>query len=154
MSDPFALRPAKLVTFGHGGDTVYYGHGTVGSGYGTPENPHAATNIPDGTPALDKRPAIDTPAGYSFVFKGPMVNPDLDPGEVSKCPDLSDNIMVRAMLETPGNQFGTLAALQMIHDKPTPGPLDSVDTETYCQLWQNLGARRGVYQNGLIHWQN
>ena len=61
-------RIAKLVCFGQGGDSVEYGSGCSGSGYGTPENPHAANPgpdciIPDGTPAIDKRAAVDTDAG-------------------------------------------------------------------------------------------
>ena len=35
-------RTAKLVCFGRGGDSVEYGGGCHGSGYGTPENPHAS----------------------------------------------------------------------------------------------------------------
>ena len=84
-------RTAKLVCFGRGGDSVEYGGGCHGSGYGTPENPHASAGciIPDGTPAIDKRPAIETAEGMNWVFKGPMCNPDLVDDEVTECPEPS-----------------------------------------------------------------
>jgi len=49
-------KTVKLVEFGRGGDVVHYNRGSRCSGYGTPENPHAAKNeiIPDGTIAIDK----------------------------------------------------------------------------------------------------
>lgn len=87
-------KVAKLIEFGCGGDRVEYGGGCFGSGYGTPENPRAAQPdddciIPDDTPAIDKRAAIDTPEGYSWVFKGPMVDVDLPKDDRKDCPQPS-----------------------------------------------------------------
>lgn len=81
---------AKLVTFGKGGDTVYIGANHTISGYGNPERPHAADSqkdtleIPDGTFAIDKRPAVETEEGFAWVFKGPMINVDLVESETDK----------------------------------------------------------------------
>ena len=82
---------AKLVCFGRGGDSVEYGGGCHGSGYGTPEKPHAAAPgpnliIPDGTPVVDKRDAVETEEGYKWVFNGPMCNPDLQDDECDALP--------------------------------------------------------------------
>lgn len=151
---------AKLVEFGRGGDVVELARGSRCSGYGTPENPHAADPksyiFPDGTPAIDKRPAIDTEAGYRWVFRGPMVDVDLEPGAVDAIGDISDNIMVRAMMNDPGNEFGTLAAMQIAHTatKREPGPLDFVDIATYIEGWRAVGARIGHYQDNAIVWDD
>lgn len=76
----------KLVTFGKGGDMAYCGgpYRTRIGGYGTPERPHAAEStpehpIPDGTPALDLRPAVETIEGARWAIRGPMLDPDMDP---------------------------------------------------------------------------
>ena len=154
-------RTAKLVSFGGGGDTVEYGNGCHGSGYGTPENPHAADpdthDIHDGCPVIDKRAAIETPEGYAWVFRGPMVDVDLPPASVDTCPELADSIMVRAMIaDGPTNEFGELAVMQMAHatESKQPGPLDSVDIATYIEGWSEHGARIGHYENGQIVWDN
>ena len=149
-------RIAKLVEFGNGGDTVYFAKGSRCEGYGSPENPHAAAphddlTIPDGTPAVDVRPAIETDDGYRWVFKGPLVNVDLPESEVDRCPQ-PDSLMACAMA---GNEFGTLLALQECHRHSSPataGPLDSVSTGVFVQGWREHGARIGHYQNGAIVW--
>ena len=154
------MKTAKLVTFGRGGDTVEYGRHCRSTGYGTPESPHTANpercDIPDGCPVIDKRPAIETPEGYSWVFRGPMVDVDLAPNCVDQCPDLSDNIMVRAMAEEPSNGFGQLATLHQAHKAKakTPGPLDSVDIATFIAGWRDRGARIGHYEHGKIVWDD
>ena len=113
MSDN--LQP-KLVCFGNGGDTVEYGKGCHGSGYGTPEKPHAAdfsgkdVEVPDGTPVLDKRPAIATDEGFAWVFKGPMVNVDLPEGECDALGEVSP-LFAGAVAE---NEYGALLAIQRI----------------------------------------
>ena len=151
-------RTAKLVCFGLAGDTVEYGGGCCGSRYGTPENPHAAKssnhNIPDGTPAIDKRPALKTKAGYRWAFQGPMVNVDLQPAQVDRCPTPSP-IMVQALTDDPNNEFGQLAVLQAVHQRTSqePGPLDAVDTRTYIEGWRQRGARIGHYRDGAIIWE-
>ena len=77
--------PAKLVTFGAGGDSVHFTRGCYSQGYGTPERPHAADpatkNIPDGTPVVDTRPAVNTKEGFAWAIKGPLVDVDLAEGE-------------------------------------------------------------------------
>lgn len=148
---------AKLVCFGLGGDSVEYGKGCRGSGYGTPERPHAADPsshiIPDGTIAIDKRPALKTEAGVSWVFKGPMVNVDLQDGDCSECPEPSP-IFAGAVA---GNEFGSLLALQASHrnaGKKTPGPLDFVSVNEFVAGWRALGARIGRYVAGQIIWED
>ncbi len=58
--------PAKLVTFGNGGDTVHFTRGCCSQGYGSPERPHAADpankNIPDGTPPSTRGRPCKPPA--------------------------------------------------------------------------------------------
>lgn len=74
---------ATLVKFGEGGDTLYFKeNGHKSTGYGSPENPHAAISndlhiIPNGTPVLDLRDAVKTEEGFSWVFRGPMYNPNV-----------------------------------------------------------------------------
>lgn len=148
----------KLVSFGRGGDSTEYGKGCHGSGYGSPERPHAADpakhTIPDGTFAIDKRDAVETPAGFALVFNGPMVDVDLPDGESSECPEPSE-IMAGAMSQS-GNSFGTLLALQSAHKatKKTPGPLDFVSISEYVAGWRSVGARIGQYTAGQIVWEN
>lgn len=153
------IRTAKLVTFGDGGDMVYLGGGSTCSGYGSPERPHAAAPgddkaFPDGTPAIDKRPALATDAGYRLVFRGPMVDVDLPTGEVDRCPQPSD-IMAVAMMTDPGNEFGALLGLQAASRarKDAVGPLDSADILTYVEMWRAVGARIGSYKGGVIVWE-
>ena len=149
-------RIAKLVEFGRGGDTVYFGKGCTCSGYGDPDRPHAAAPhddlvIPDGTPAVDVRPAIDTDEGYKWVFKGPLVNVDLPDSDVDRCPQ-PDSLMACAMA---GNAFGGLLALQEVHRYNSPktaGPLDSVSIPVFVAGWREHGARIGHYLNGVIVW--
>jgi hypothetical protein len=150
---------AKLVCFGNGTDVVYYGHGTEGSGYGSPERPHAAQiddgcAIPDGTPAIDKRPAIATAAGYSWVFKGPMVNPDIPDGKIDRCPDLAGSMVAQAIVSDPGNGYAPLIVSQLAHRGSSAGPLDSVSISEYVRGWKAVGARIGRYQSGQIVWEN
>ena len=148
---------AKLVCFGNGTDVVYYGSGCTGSGYGSPEQPHAAQPddgciIPDGTPAIDKRPALKTAAGYSWVFKGPLLDPDLPDGSIDHCPDLRESIVARAILSEPENGYAPHLALQLAHKGPKAGPLDSVSIPEYVIGWKSVGARIGRYQSGRIVW--
>lgn len=146
---------ARLVTFGEGGDVVECEDCRI-SGYGRPERPHAATPsasliIPDGTMAIDKRPAIATEEGYRWVFRSPMVNVNLTDDEVSECPT-PDPIFASAMAES-GNEFGVLLAMHAAAPKTEPGPLDFVSVARYAAGWRDHGARIGVYQNGRIEWE-
>lgn len=146
---------AKLVRFGRGGDTVYFGGGSRSEGYGSPERPHAATVrpdrlIPDGTPVVDVRAAVVTPEGFQWVFRGPMLNPDLPDGEVSELGD--PGIMAAALA---GSQYGDLLAIHVTDKKPgTAGPLDYVGIAQYVKGWREHGARIGHYLNGTIQWED
>lgn len=150
-------RTAKLVCFGRGGDSVHYGGGCTGSGYGSPESPHAAKlgdpeTFPDGTPVIDKRPAIETKDGFNWVFRGPMCDPDIADGDVSPCP-VPSAVFAGAMAES-GNEYGSLLALQASHgfEQKQPGPLDTVSVAEYVRGWREHGARIGEYKNGQIVW--
>jgi len=84
-----------------------------------------------------------------------MCDVDLSPGAMEPCPDLTDSLMVRAMLTDPGNRYGSLAAIQLAHtmaEKPEPGPLDHVDIATYLDGWRRHGARTGRIVDGRIIW--
>jgi len=151
-------RVAKFIEFGDGGDTVYYGNGCRSHGYGSPEHPHAAvheppdTILPDGCLALDIRPALETSEGVRHVFRGPMVDVDLEEGEVDTCPEPS--MILRAGVA--GNSYGSLLALQDVHRQAqpnTPGPLDSVSIAEFVRGWVKLGARVGVVKDGEIVWE-
>jgi hypothetical protein len=156
-------RTVKLVSFGNGGDTVYFDDKAVCTGYGSPDKPHAADFtserktdclVPDGTPVIDVRPAVDTDKGFRWAIKGPMVNIDLADDDIDPCPTLDNNIMVHAMMSESGNQFGTLAATQIVHKKTSkePGPLDSVSIQVFVQGWKEHGAKIGQYINKQIIW--
>lgn len=150
-------RTAKLVTFGRGGDTVYYSRNCHSTGYGNPDNPHAADpanhDIPDGTPVIDKRPAVETTEGFRWVVRGPMVDVDLEDGAVDRLPEPSP-VMQAAM---SGNSYGALLTIHAAHKiirKDEPGPLDSVSIREYIEGWRKVGARIGAYQNGMIVWES
>ena len=148
---------AKLVCFGNGGDSVEWGRHCSSSGYGNPDNPHAAAPsedkvFPDGCPVIDKRPALETKEGFAWVFKGPMVDVDLKDGS-RECPQPSE-LFASAVAE---NAFGGLLALQADHklcDDSEPGPLDYVPTSVYVEGWRQRGARIGHYENGEIVWHD
>lgn len=151
-------RTAKLVTFGNGGDTVYFSAYCKCQGYGSPERPHAAQLsedciIPDGTPAIDKRAAVETDDGFRWAFQGPMVNVDLPENVVDCCP-MPSPVFAAAMAETPG--FGSMLASQFVHGfgQETAGPLDSVSIGEYVNGWRDHGARIGYYKNGVIVWED
>lgn len=150
---------AKLVTFGRGGDTLYFSAGNTCRGYGSPEHPHAAINneshaIPDGCPVLDTRPAVETEAGFRWVMRGPLVNVDLPDGAEDHMGDPSP-IMRGAMLGS-GNVFGAMLTAQEVFraaEPAEPGPLDSVCIRVYVEGWRKVGARVGRYVNGRIEWE-
>lgn len=143
-------KTPKLVKFAGGGDIVYFSSHTC-SGYGSPEKPHAASgiDIPDGTPVLDIRKAIETDAGFKWVFAGPMVNVSLEADEIKKCPQPNE-LFAEAVAE---NLFGQLLQLHK-EISAKAGPLDSVSIPVYLAGWLNLGARVGYYKNNEIIWKN
>ena len=147
---------AKLVHFGRGGDTVHFAKGHECSGYGSPENPHAACNhgdtvIPDGCPVVDVREAVETTEGYKWVFKGPMVNVDLADDEVDECP-IPSPLFASAMVEGGGSFGGLLAIHAAQRAVKQRSGLDSVSIREYLDGWREHGARIGEYQNGKIVW--
>lgn len=148
----------KLVTFGRGGDTCYCGKGSTISGYGSPDRPHAGDatrhDIPDGTPALDLHPALESDEGIRWAICGPMVNVDLADDEIDRCPDPSE-IFASAMVEASrdGNPYaGMLATHQVTKRRQRAGSLDSVSRSEYIAGWLERGARLGRYEGGRIVW--
>lgn len=142
----------RLVKFGAGRDTVFDDDGSTISGYGSPERPHAAEgkDIPDGTPVLDVRAATETPEGFAWVFRGPMVDVKLPDGSYEPCPQPSE-----VMLGGLEGSFGAVAAMQVVsRAKREPrGPLDFVSVSEYVQGWREHGARVGKYVGGVIVWE-
>ena len=159
-----------LVCFGKGGDTVYYKKikgdswsGGTGSGYGNPDKPHAAdfskeskqsVEIPDGTPVVDMRNAVESKDGYAWAYKGPMPNVNIENDTIDKCPDLKNSIVAQAVMSDQGNAFGGIAAMHLVSDRSKPGPLDSVSAKAYSQGWKEHGARIGHYENRQIIWDD
>lgn len=156
MSEP---KVVKLVTFGNGSDSVYYApQGTsviTGSGYGTPEKPHASNFesksdviVPDGTPVIDK--SIKG-CNIMAVINGPMVDVSLEDDEVNYCPSPSPELSAGLR-----GDFNVLAQKQETHrkklGKKIPGPLDSVSISEYIKFWRYQGARIGHYENRKIVW--
>ena len=151
-----------LVTFGRRGHTVYFKRNGDGSceeqGYDSPEDFFAVSHwwahdfahrrdakSFEGVRWVDTRPAVETNAGYSWVFKSPLVNVDLAPGEVDALREVPA-LMASAMA---GNSYGTLLAMQAAHNRSTgPGPLDGVDVETWVRGWKAHGARVGFIRGG------
>ena len=152
-------EPAKLITFGAGGDTVYYSHGSYSQGYGTPEKPHAANpttkNIPDGTPVIDTTPAAKTREGVAWALTGPMVNVDLAKGECNPMEINKDSLVAGAAGAT-NRTFAFLLALQIVAKNGVPkrGPLDYVSIAEYALGWKEHGARIGHYEADKIIWHD
>lgn len=143
----------KLVVYSQSGDRAYCTGQTTCSGYGTPEKPHATEGhcIPDGTPVVDNRAAVDTDIGFGWVFAGPMLDVDLPDGVVNACP--MPSLEMAAGLQ---GAFGTLAALHTAArlEKAPAGPLDMVCVSEYVKGWKEHGARVGHYQNNAIVWED
>ena len=143
----------KLVVFSQGGDRCHCTNQTTRAGYGTPEKPHATEGqtIPDGTPVIDNRAAVDTDAGFGWVFAGPMLDVDLPDGEVNACPMPSPEMAAGLQ-----GSFGTLAALHVAAraEKTPTGPLDMVGVSRFVQGWREHGARIGHYENNVIVWED
>ncbi|AMV35705.1 hypothetical protein VN12_26670 [Pirellula sp. SH-Sr6A] len=148
---------AKLVCFGAGGDSVEWGGGCRSTGYGSPERPHAAEpedgkEYPDGTPVIDKRPAVKTKAGFRHVFNGPIVQVDLEDEETEDLPEVS-SVMAGALSEG-GNEYGALLTLHKSQSRSKPGALDFVSIKKYVDGWREVGARIGFYKSGKIVWED
>ena len=145
------MNQAKLLKFGNGGHVIYFLNppykNCTCSGYEDPETfvkpyhwwAHPKDQIsrhwdgyvfpPDGLPVIDLREAVETDPGYSWVFKSPMVNPDLPEGAVERL----DN-----------------------RDGP-PRSLDCVSVSEYVRGWREHGAKIGkaFIRDGacIIEWE-
>jgi hypothetical protein len=137
-----APRTVRAVSFGLGGDTVYLPAGRVITGHGRPERPHAADFsrderqdliIPDGTPAVDVRAAVETDAGWGHAYKGPILDPDLPAGHV------------RRLMEPDASP---------LRPGETPGGLDYAALDIWLAGWRKVGARIGQYSNRSIIWES
>ena len=162
----------KLLHFGARGHTLY-GHNFTCSGYEDPESfvkPYhwwadAPEQIsrhwdnyqisPAGIPVVDSRAAVETDAGFSWVFKGPLLDVDLDDGAIDRLPDVSP-----LMLPAVAAYGQTAALLSTVAARSTPkaGPLDGVGVHDYVQGWRDHGARIGRFtvntENvGTIVWE-
>lgn len=147
-------RKAKLITFGNGGHGIDYGRHCRLSGYDRPETFDSWGECPDGTPVIDKRPAVETKEGFSWVFRGPMVNVDLPDGACDALGDVSGNIMVQAMQTDSGNSYGSLAAIhEATRMTGKRGALDHVSLREYIDGWRAVGARIGVVKDRQFVWE-
>lgn len=160
----------KLVSFGKAGHSVYFArvkdtdHSSYSSketGYDDPETFFAPSkwwahtwmeqrdsSQYEGCAWVNIREAVETEAGLKMVFRGPMVDVDLEDGQVDRCPQPSD-LMASAMTSSP-NEFGNLLILQAASRalKQKAGPLDSVSIAEYLALWKAAGAKVGTIKNG------
>jgi hypothetical protein len=139
---------ARLVCFGIGGSTVYCDKCRI-QGYDKPDDPRIV-GVPDGTPVINKRPAVEHGDGYNLAIRGPMVSVHLAPGTVDRCPEPSETLR-----RGVSGGFDSMLAMQDIAraTKAKYGPLDTVDVGTYIELWRAAGARIGEYRNGHITWE-
>lgn len=139
-------RKAKLMSLGLGGNSVEYGEHCHGSWYLHDVEEiakHYAHELEPGVLLLDKRPALENTCAPAFA--SPMVNVDMEPGAVDDfgsryLSQEGGGIMMQAMREHP--QSGAIIqAAKIVQDAGiSPGPLDYVDTLTYCRWWCDRGA--------------
>jgi hypothetical protein len=156
--DPKIVR---LVVFGRGGDSVYYapdGQSTcTGSGYGSPDNPHAADFsadhkladiVPDGTPVIDL--TVDG-CDIMYAVRGPMVDVRLADGEVDRLTD--GRSVVTAGMDAGFGGLLTYHDMQRAVAPKKLGSLDSVSVPYHVQAWREHGARIGQYMDREIVWE-
>lgn len=108
----------------------------------------------EGIPVLDKRQAVETKAGYSWVFRGPMVNVKLQDGNISRLGEVSP-IMLPAIAAY--GMIGALAENHKAAKENKAGPLDDVSVAEYVRGWVEHGARLGIFTvnadgTGHIEW--
>lgn len=154
---------ARLLEFGARGHAIAYSNPPYRnchlSGYDSPDkfgplehwwahgpeemiSPWGSLTVPaDGIPCLDKREAVKTEAGYSWVFRGPMCDPDLPDGEVDACP-MPDPMFAAAVAD---NAYGSLLVEHVASraQKRARSGLDSVSVAEYVQGWREHGAKVG-----------
>lgn len=142
-----STRTAKLVMWGLGGISVEWGGGCSSSGCTTRDFLRPDF---DGAVILDKRAAVQTPEGLLWVFKGPIVDVDLDDGD---CDVLgSHDISVSLAAGVEGVYAGLLAS--HVGNAAARGPLDSVSMGEYIQGWVDRGARVGRIVDGDVVWDD
>lgn len=162
-------KQPRLVTFGRGGFSVYFGRHKDGelsysqsvlSGYDDPQDffqarkwwAHDYKTIRDsaqyeGVPFIDMREAVESGDGYSWAIKGPMVNVDLEPETCSPCPQ-PDALMVAGIAGNPDPTFATLLVLNAATRATGRGCLDSVSIPEFVAGWKAHGATVGTIQDG------
>lgn len=109
--------------------------------------------FPEGTPVLDKRPALRGPHGVNLSFRSPLLNLALADQEIERCPEPSE-----ALAAGVSGAFVTYLACQTAHrasGAKTPGPLDSISCAAYVAYWRAAGARVGRLREGgtVIEWE-
>lgn len=110
----------------------------------------------EGVAVVDVRAAIETPEGYSWVFKGPLVDVDLADDQVNECP-MPSPILAFGLAQSG---YGLLLADHVVA-KNSPqrkrSSLDSVSVSEYINGWREHGARIGRFfvRNGagVIEWE-
>lgn len=156
---------ARLLVFARKGHTLYFNHvpNPMGysnchcTGYEDPDSfvkPYHWWSHPkdqlsthfegyqfadDGIPVIDNRQAVETDAGYRWVFKGPLVDVEIQDGECETLPEVDE-----LFGSTINSAFGGLLTLNKatrITEKR--GCLDSVSVKEYVQGWKEHGARIG-----------
>lgn len=143
---------ARLITFGNGGHQKYYNGRCKLSGYDRPDDYEVHPHEDEGAVLLNKLPALQTEAGFKWVFAGPMVNVDLEDGECLPCPDTS-GIMATALKES-GNNYGRLLQIHEAAPKTARGSLDEVSIAEYVAGWVERGAISGRVVDGVIVWDH
>lgn len=107
----------------------------------------------DGVPVIDIRKAVETPEGYSWVFKGPLLDVSLQDGEIDALPEVSP-LMAPAIVAY--GQAAALVETRRCQEQRKAGPLDGVSTAEFVRGWKEHGARIGRCfvngNDGRIEW--
>jgi hypothetical protein len=154
--------PPRLVSFANT-CSVEYGrfHHSSGEHNGTPEqffqpyhwwaHDYLTARDPadwEGVAFIDKREAVETPAGFRLVIAGPMVDPSLDDAEISRCPT-PDPLLAESLAMQADSTYATLTAIQVATATPEKaGALDCVSVRAFMRLWKEVGARVGYIRAG------
>lgn len=105
--------------------------------------------VAEGGWIIDKIPALDLDKAQalSLVLNAPMVDPGLQPGEVTECP-VPDELFAQGL----EGEFQTLAVLKRTNRKWRG--LDQVSPEEYAAYWSKAGARVGRRRGEQILWED
>lgn len=99
--------------------------------------------LEEGSLVLDTRPCEGRKDWIHNVLSGPLVNPDLAPGEVDSLTDTEDCIFHEV-----GGFAGMLAIHENLHRQGKLGSLDKVSPEMLCAWWKERGAKVGYIKEG------